>query len=170
MGVLGVYLSDPCLSMVHIMFGIRMVFNSDSNKNSWDKRPSEGILGAKPVTKALVFLTAEGYNLFAYVYISNVCYSVPFFWRWEPGYSGKKMTVGWEDGPWVLLWRVLTSFHCLEVQWRLLWSLWLVHTVPTSLCVLLCWKDFTPGWMMLWCWVEGDLKGDSSPLLGTKCF
>ena len=44
MRVLGVYLSDPCLSMVPIMFGIRMVINSDSNKNSWDKRPSEGIL------------------------------------------------------------------------------------------------------------------------------
>lgn len=34
MRVLGVYLSDPCLSMVPIMFGIRMVINSDSNKNS----------------------------------------------------------------------------------------------------------------------------------------
>jgi len=66
-----------------------------------DSSPSHYVrkhFGAKPVTKALVFLTAEG-DIFAYVYISNVSYSVPFFWRWEPGYRGKKMTVGWEDGP-----------------------------------------------------------------------
>lgn len=75
--MLGGYPSDMCLSMVHIMFGIRTVINSDSNKTA-EIKDHQKAFGAKPVTKALVFLTAEGYNIFAYVYISNVCYSVPF--------------------------------------------------------------------------------------------
>lgn len=36
-GVQGVYLSDKCSSIVHIMFSIRMVISGYSDKNTQDK-------------------------------------------------------------------------------------------------------------------------------------
>lgn len=173
-GVQGVYLSDKCSSIVHIMFSIRMVISGYSDKNTQDKSSQKALLeqnlSLKFQQRDTIFLhmclffslgSSVGRPCMQRDHIYCVLFS-SFFWIIGAILQGKKENWGWGEWPLSFLLKGFKLISLPWVLWRLLRNLWLVHATSASLCFL--WRDFTLGWMVSWCCVGGDLKGDSYPL------
>lgn len=174
----GVYLSDKCASIVHIMFSIRMVISGYSDKNTQDKSSQKALLeqnlSLKFQQRDTIFLhmclffslgSSVGRPCMQRDHIYCVLFS-SFFWSIGAILQGKKENWGWGEWPLSFLLKGFKLISLPWVLWRLLRNLWLVHATSASLCFL-CSAEEISHWGE-WCpdVVLGEIsKGIATPSL-----